>query len=121
KGEAQRPRELGKLIVVGSCFTVATDAPEMEKRRAGVLQRLAFYASTPNYKKVLSTLGLEELHERLHQLSRQGAWKEMSAILPEEIVEQCVVSAPAKQLLDAVKERFDGIYDRVVVEPSPLL
>jgi len=121
KGEAQRPEGLGKLTVVGSCFTVVTDTPGVEKRRAAVLQRLAFYASTPNYKKVLSSLGMEDLHEKLHQLSRQGAWKEMSAILPEEMVEQCVVSAPADRLLEAVKNRFDGIYDRVVIEPSPLL
>lgn len=121
EGVAERSEGLGKLTVVGSCFTVATDAPAAEKRRAAALQRLAFYASTPNYRKVLATLGLEDLHEQLHQLSRRGAWQEMSAILPEEMIDQCVVMAPSNQLLDAVSKRFDGIYDRVVVEPSPLL
>ena len=120
-GKAERPKELEKLVVIGSCFTIATDAPDAARRRAATLERLAFYASTPNYRKVLESLGLGELHEELHSLSRQGAWKKMSEVLPSEMIEQCVVMAPAKDLLQAVKERFQGVYDRVVIEPSPLL
>jgi len=121
QGQSERDPGLGKLQLVGSCFTIATDSPQAERRRAVTLERLAFYASTPNYKKVLACLGLEELHQELHSLSRQGRWKEMSQLLPEEMIEQCVVAAPTNRLLQAVQERFEGLYDRVVIEPGPFL
>jgi probable F420-dependent oxidoreductase len=121
RGAESRQEGLDRLKLVGSCFILANDAPDYEKYRAIVLGRLAFYASTPNYKKVLASLNLAELHEDLHQLSRQGAWEKMSQILPREMIEACVVVAPANQLMDAVKDRFGDVYDRVSIEPSQLL
>jgi probable F420-dependent oxidoreductase len=120
-GENNREAGLGELELIGSCFTLASDAQDYLKRLAAVRQRLAFYASTPNYKKVLASLNLSDLHEELHQLSRRGAWEKMSEILPKEMIDACVVVAPTDQLLDAVSERFGDIYHRVVIEPSQLL
>jgi len=117
-GRVQREKSLGELEVVGNCYCLATDSPTFEEKRRAVLQRLAFYASTPNYLAVLESLGLKELHTELHALSRKGAWHEMARCLPAELIEACVVMAPQDSLLQALEQRFGTVYDRVVIDSS---
>ncbi len=119
EGKARRSEALGDLQVVGSAFTVPTDHPDVAAYEAKVRERIAFYASTPNYFGVLECLGLEALHGELHGLSRQGRWKEMGAALPDSLVDACVVRAPLRDLPDAVRARFDGIYDRALIYATP--
>lgn len=121
KGKAERSEQLAPLQLVGSTFLIATDGKEVKASTVKVLERLAFYASTPNYKEVLETLGVGDAHQTLHQLSRQGKWEEMAKALPPELVKECVVQAPKGELADAIRERFAGIYDRVVVDGSQLV
>lgn len=121
RGSEERPSRLKPLIKIGATFLLATDAPDFRFRQKQVLGRLAFYASTPNYKAVVDSAGPPGLHEELHRLSRQGEWEKMALALPPDFVKQCVVIAPKAQLEDALRERFDTIYDRVVVDATVLL
>jgi probable F420-dependent oxidoreductase len=120
-GKRERDPSLGELEIVGSCFCVATDASDVKERRQSVFGRLAFYASTPNYSKVLTSLGMPELHAELHQLSKRGEWTKMAQALPTELIEACVVMAPKSGLREALENRFAGVYDRVVIDPASLL
>jgi probable F420-dependent oxidoreductase len=119
EGKARRPAELGPLQICGSAFTVPVDLPDVADYENKVRERIAFYASTPNYFGVLECLGLEKLHQELHGLSRQGKWREMGAALPASLLEACVVRAPLADLPQAVSERFAGIYDRVQIDATP--
>lgn len=119
EGKARRSVELGPLQVAGSAFTVPEDIPNVADYETKVRERIAFYASTPNYFGVLECLGLEKLHQELHGLSRQGRWREMGAALPSSLLEACVVRAPLAELPTAVRERFQGIYDRVQIDATP--
>lgn len=119
EGKARRSSALGELQVVGSTFTVPTDLADVSAYEARVRERIAFYASTPNYFGVLECLGLETLHQELHGLSRQGRWKEMGDILPDSLVDACVVRAPQRDLPGAVRERFHGLYDRALIDATP--
>lgn len=119
-GAADRSEELEPLELVGSSFLIATDLPNRKQATQKVIERLAFYASTPNYKGVLETLGLGGVHEKLHQLSRQGKWQEMGAGLPPELIEACVIQGPRAELKGLLNERFGKIYDRIVVDGSQL-
>lgn len=119
EGARQRPDTLEPLLLVGSVFTVPTDHPNRAQYERKVRERVAFYASTPNYLEVLEVLGLGDLHKLLHAFSRQGQWAEMGAALPEDLLDRCVVRAPLEELPEAVKERFQGVYDRVLIDASP--
>ena len=119
EGSQGRDPNLSPLTLVGSTFTVPTDHPERESLERKVRERVAFYASTPNYQDVLECLGMGDLHHKLHALSREGRWKEMGAALPSELMEACVVEAPLQELPDAVRERFHGVYDRVLIDATP--
>ena len=119
EGVKERPADLAPLKLVGSVFTVPTDHPKVELFERKVRERVAFYASTPNYQEVLDVLGMGALHSELHSLSRQGRWAEMGAALPEDLLERCVVRARRDDLPAAVRERFEGVYDRALIDATP--
>lgn len=116
EGKARRDDKLNQLEVVGSAFCLATDSKNLATEQAEVLGRLAFYASTPNYRQVVDSLGYDDLHDQLHQLSREGKWAEMARLLPADFVEACVVMASKADLPAALEARFGSLYDRVVVD-----
>lgn len=119
EGVKQRPESLSPLTLVGSTFTVPTDHPQTALYERKVRERVAFYASTPNYHDVLENLGMGDLHKTLHAYSREGRWKEMGTALPDELLQACVVRAPLADIPAAVRERFSGIYDRVLIDATP--
>lgn len=121
EGKASRDRALGSLAVLGSCFCLNTDHPDYEAKRGEIVGRLAFYASTPNYREVVAALGYGDLHSRLHALSREGKWREMGRLMPADFVKACLVEGDTEAILGTLRQRFTGLYDRVVIDPCALL
>ena len=50
------------------------DDAELAANAVGTRKQIAFYASTPAYRKVLELHGWGELQTELHRLSLQGEW-----------------------------------------------
>jgi alkanesulfonate monooxygenase SsuD/methylene tetrahydromethanopterin reductase-like flavin-dependent oxidoreductase (luciferase family) len=88
-------------------FIVATGLGREERSRNLALARgqLAFYASTPAYRPVLDRHGWGELQPRLHALSREGKWAEMSALLSDELVDQVVVHGSPEEVGERIRAR----------------
>jgi len=97
------------LIVTGS------DAAMTERVAQATRQRIAFYASTPSYRHILALHGWEELHERLHALSRAGAWAQMADLIDDEVLDAFAVIAEPEDVMAAVHDRFAGQVNRVIV------
>ena len=119
-GKAQRDSSLRELEVVGSAFCLSPDSSDFKAQQQKVLGRLAFYASTPNYAPVVESLGYPDLQTKLHDLSRRGEWQKMAQSLPGEFIEACVVIAPKADICHALRERFETVYDRVVVDAQAI-
>lgn len=117
RGAAERdPAEPDRCEVSGSPFVVT--GRDEETLRAGVAvlrSRLAFYGSTPAYRRVLDTHGWGDLGDRLHRLSTssdRGKWAEMSALIPQEMLGHfAVIGEPARAAADLVR-RYGGLLDR---------
>ena len=88
---------------------------EMAAAAAGTRKQIAFYASTPAYRKVLELHGWGELQTDLHRLSLDGRWDAMADLIDDEILETFAVVAPVDRLAAALTRRCDGIIDRVMV------
>ncbi len=75
---------------------VVTGADEAEMTIAATASRkqIAFYASTPAYRKVLELHGWGELQTELHQLSMQGQWDTMGTLIDDEMLNTFAVVAP---------------------------
>jgi probable F420-dependent oxidoreductase len=94
---------------------VVTGNNEEEMRNNAIMAKsqIAFYASTPSYSSVMEMHGWGDLASRLNAMSREGRWAEMWTEISDDMLEQIAVVAPPDELPYKVKERYDGLLDRV--------
>jgi probable F420-dependent oxidoreductase len=94
------------LVVLGA------DEAERAKAEKAVRGQIAFYASTPSYRPVLELHGWGELADQLNALSRRQAWAEMTALVPDEMLDAFAVSGDVGK---GLKERFGDVIDRISI------
>lgn len=88
---------------------------EMEGAAAATRKQIAFYGSTPAYRKVLELHGWGDLQDELHRLSLRGDWDAMGSLIDDEILDAFAVVAPIDNLVAKLRSRCDGVVDRVLV------
>jgi probable F420-dependent oxidoreductase len=116
RGLAKSGRSRDDVQVFCPVFVVTgTDDAEMAAAAAGTRKQIAFYASTPAYRKVLELHGWGELQTELHRLSLDGQWDAMAGLIDDEILATFAVVAPVDKLAGTLRRRCDGIIDRVMV------
>jgi len=92
---------------------VGRNQEEIERAKAGVCQQISFYASTRTYKIVLDMHGWGDLAYRLNQLAAKGDWPSMPRLISDDMLEVYAVSGTYDNIGEKVRERFDGLLDRV--------
>jgi probable F420-dependent oxidoreductase len=113
-GAASAGRTRKDISLVCAIFVVTgTDERQIEQAKAAVRMQIAFYASTPTYQTVLELHGWEEIASQLNALSRQGQWAAMGELITDEMLHEFAVIAPQDQLARRVRERYEGLLDRV--------
>ncbi|MGV0741915.1 LLM class F420-dependent oxidoreductase [Mycolicibacterium sp. XJ870] len=115
RGMARSGRSRNDFQLSCPVFLV-TGADEREMAAASVATRkqLAFYGSTPAYRKVLELHGWGDLQTELHRLSLAGEWDAMGALIDDEVLDAFAVVAPIPELAGALRRRCDGAIDRVL-------
>jgi probable F420-dependent oxidoreductase len=88
---------------------------ELEAAAAATRKQIAFYGSTPAYRKVLELHGWGDLQDDLHRLSLRGDWDAMGSLIDDEILNTFAAVAPIDQLAAKLRDRCDGAIDRVLV------
>jgi probable F420-dependent oxidoreductase len=91
------------------------DEAELATNAIGTRKQIAFYASTPAYRKVLELHGWGDLQTDLHRMSKGGHWDAMGSLIDDEILDEFAVVAPLNDVARAVRDRCDGVIDRVMV------
>ncbi len=85
-----------------------------DAEREDVRRRVAFYATTPQYRAVLELDGRGALGERLHALSRSGDWDGMAALVDDDLLEDVAVCAPTGAAVVAeIRRRYAGLAARI--------
>jgi len=108
EGAQQAGRARADLAVTVTAFA-ATNPEEKNFARA----QISFYASTPSYRPVFALHGLEDVAEQLSVHAAKGEWGEMFGLITDDILSTfCVVSDEAG-LPAALKERYEGLADRL--------
>ena len=111
EGAAKSGRERADISVSLSAF-VATSPEEANYAR----MQLSFYASTPSYKRVMEHHGWGETAEVLRGHAAKGDWAEMPMLITDEMLEEFVTYADSPATLPvALKERYEGLVDRLTV------
>jgi len=111
---AGRGRSDVELMCPVFVVTGASDA-ELGAAAAATRKQIAFYASTPAYRKVLELHGWGDLHDELHRLSLNGEWDTMGSLVDDETLEAFAVVAPIDALATKLRRRCGGVIDRVLL------
>jgi probable F420-dependent oxidoreductase len=115
RGIERSGRDRGDVAVGCPVFVVTgEDEAEWEAAATATRNQIAFYGSTPAYRKVLELHGWGDLQTELHRLSRQGDWDTMGAIIDDDVLDTFAVVAPVDKLAAALRARCDGVIDRVM-------
>ncbi|OIN81280.1 LLM class F420-dependent oxidoreductase [Mycobacterium malmoense] len=93
--------------------TGATDA-ELAAATAAVRKQIAFYGSTPAYRRVLELHGWGDAHTELHRLSLEGEWDTMGSLIDDEMLAAFAVTGPVDTIAAALRSRCEGAVDRVL-------
>jgi probable F420-dependent oxidoreductase len=87
---------------------------ELAAAMTATRKQIAFYGSTPAYRKVLELHGWGDLHTELNRLSKQGEWDAMGSLIDDEMLAAFAVVGPADKVGAALKSRCEGVVDRVL-------
>jgi probable F420-dependent oxidoreductase len=87
---------------------------ELAAATAAVRKQIAFYGSTPAYRRVLELHGWGDLHTELHRLSLEGEWDTMGSLIDDEMLAGFAVVGPVDTIAAALKSRCEGAVDRVL-------
>lgn len=110
QGAQRVGREKEDVSLVVTAFVV-TEPEEDAFARA----QLAFYASTPSYRPVMELHGWGDVAEELSKLVREQKWDAMAALISDEMLETFAVVAPAEELAPALRSRYEGLADRLML------
>lgn len=110
--KAGRRRSDFELCCPMFVVTGSSDAA-LEASRSMVKSQIAFYGSTPSYRRVLELHGWGDLASELHELSRRGAWAEMGNRIGDEVLEAIAVVARPAELAETIRARAGGLVDRL--------
>ncbi|BBZ51688.1 LLM class F420-dependent oxidoreductase [Mycobacterium heidelbergense] len=109
-GRARGDFEVSCEVMVA---TGANDA-ELAAATAAVRKQIAFYGSTPAYRKVLELHGWGDAHTELHRLSLEGEWDTMGSLIDDEMLAAFAVAGPVDTIAVALRSRCEGAVDRVL-------
>ncbi len=100
---------------------VCTGADEAAVRQAmeWARVRVAFYSSTRTYRPILALHGLEDLSEKLHQMSVEGRWQEMAAEISDETLRIFAACGTYDAICSEIEQRFGGVADTIEIYTSP--
>lgn len=114
KGLADSGRTRDQFEVCGGGFLATGKTwDDCEQALEGVKRQLGFYGSTRTYQRVFDHHGWGDTTARLHEMSLQGKWDELPNAIPDEMVQEFAVVAPYDKVVDALKERYEGVCDRI--------
>jgi len=102
-------RDPQEIALTTSAFMVTDESSEFFVR-----SQIAFYASTPSYRRVMELHGWGGIADELSRLARVQDWSAMSGLVSDEMLATfALVSSPA-ELPAAIKARYCGLSDRVI-------
>ncbi len=113
-GARTRGKRVQDMTISAPIFTASGETQqELDAQIETIRRKISFYASTPNYHAVLRHHGMEALGLELSKLVRQGAWDAMARMIPDALLDLIVVVAPPAQLGARLRERYQGLVDRI--------
>jgi probable F420-dependent oxidoreductase len=106
EGARMRNRSADDIALHIPVFAVTGDTEaERAKSEASVRMQMAFYGSTPSYRRFLEYHGFGDLGKQLSDLMRRGEIDAMPALVPDALIDAVAISGTGAALGKALRER----------------
>lgn len=114
EGAGKTGRSIEDVALTCSVFVVTgRNEEEIQRNMIEIKSQIAFYASTPSYHKVLDAHGWGDFGEKMNKMTKENKWDVMWKEVPDDIFHEFAVVAPPDELPYAVREKYEGLLDRV--------
>ena len=119
KGARRAGRKLADLDLGSHGFIgcAATEAG-LERVRQGLRERIALYASTPEYEKIQDMHGWDVDLSTFINMARENRWQEMGNLVTDDMLEAYAVVASPRDLPGKLRERFGGLVNRIQIDET---
>ncbi len=106
-------RSRRSLQMSASVFVITGTGAERDSMRGEVRRQIAFYASTPSYRTLLTLHGWDTQGEELSRLARRGRWEEMGTLISDEMLAELAIEADdLSEAASRLLARYEGMLDR---------
>jgi probable F420-dependent oxidoreductase len=118
-GAARAGRTLADLDLGSHGFIGCANSEEgLARVREGLKKRVALYASTPEYEKILDMHGWKADLSSFIDMARAHRWDEMGELVTDEMLEAYAVVASPADLPGELKKRFGGRVNRLQIDET---
>ncbi len=115
-GADKAGRSVEDVIFSTTVFAiVGDDAETLAMRRQQVRKQIAFYASTPSYRPVLAQHGWSQVGERLSRMAVRKQWREMPALISDEMVDVFALTGSWDDIGPAIIDRYGDMLQRITL------
>ena len=87
-------------------IATAPDAATLEKVVRTVRARVAFYLSTPSYRRAFAVHGWEHIAEQASVLSRAQRWEELPGLVDDELLHTIATVGTYDEIAAKLNERY---------------
>ena len=114
KGAARTSRKISSLqLMAADLVATGRDGQAVSVAREGIRELFGFLFSTPSYWPSLELYGYEDLGPRLREMTRSGRWTEMTAQIPEALLDALVPTGVYSEMPEILLDRFGGLASRI--------
>ncbi len=91
----------------------APDEETLEHVTTTVRERVAFYLSTPTYRRAFAVHGWDEIAREASTLARAQRWDDLPALVDDEMLHTVATIGTYDEIGALLRERFAGRVDRI--------
>jgi len=114
RGLKKAGRDRASFAVVSPVFTLVRGSDSYAEDERYVRQQLAFYASTPTYRPVLTAHGWDSVGEELSALASRGRFDDLARVVTDAMMDAFVTyGRDYADLARSMRERYAGLLDRI--------
>ena len=114
KGAARAGRDVDEVeICLKPLIGTAPDADSLERVVITVRERVAFYLSTPTYRRAFAVHGWTDVAREASNLAREQRWDDLPGLVDDEMLHTVATIGTYDEIGARLRQRFDGRVDRI--------
>lgn len=114
RGAARTGRDSSEVeVCMKPLIGTAADNETLERVAKTVRARVAFYLSTPSYRRTFELHGWSDIAEQASVLSKQQRWEELPELVHEEMLHTVATIGTHDTIAAQLNERYKGRVDRI--------